>query len=99
MAYQLYQAGEVDYVKLTESMVKTISSNPNHEFYEYMVPDKPSTSSYQFHWNYAKNKEDGTPDTNWNTAIANEAFRKSIYYGLDLKDYYGEFRCSRSVKM
>ena len=74
-AYQLYQAGEVDYVKLTESMIKTISDNPNHEFYKYMVPDKPSMSSYQFHWNYAKNKEDGTPDTNWNTAIANEALQ------------------------
>lgn len=90
-AYQLYQAGEVDYVKLTESMIKTISDNPNHEFYKYMVPDKPSMSSYQFHWNYAKNKEDGTPDTNWNTAIANEAFRKSIYYGLNLTDYFARF--------
>lgn len=90
-AYQLYQAGEVDYVKLTESMIKTISDNPNHEFYKYMVPDKPSMSSYQFHWNYAKNKEDGTVDTNWNTAIANEAFRKSIYYGLDLTGFFGRF--------
>ena len=90
-AYHLYQAGEVDYVKLTESMVKTISENPDHEFYKYMVPDKPSKMSVQFHWNYVKNKEDGTPDTNWNTAIANEAFRKPIYYGLNLYDYFGRF--------
>ncbi|MFR3551660.1 MAG: ABC transporter substrate-binding protein [Negativibacillus sp.] len=90
-AYHLYQAGEVDYVKLTESMVKTISENPDHEFYKYMVPDKPSKMSVQFHWNYVKNKEDGTPDTNWNTAIANEAFRKSIYYGLNMIDYLGRF--------
>ena len=90
-AYQLYQTGDVDYVKLTESMIKPISENPDHELYQYMVPDKPSTMSYQFHWNYAKNKEDGTPDTNWNTAIANEAFRKSIYYGLNLYDYFGRF--------
>ena len=90
-AYHLYQAGEVDYVKLTESMVKTISENPDHEFYKYMVPDKPSKMSVQFHWNYVKNKEDGTPDTNWNTAIANEAFRKSIYYGLDLTGFFGRF--------
>ena len=90
-AYHLYQAGEVDYVKLTESMVKTISEHPDHEFYKYMVPDKPSKMSVQFHWNYVKNKEDGTPDTNWNTAIANEAFRKSIYYGLNLYDYFGRF--------
>ena len=89
--YHLYQAGEVDYVILTESMVKTISENPDHEFYKYMVPDKPSKMSVQFHWNYVKNKEDGTPDTNWNTAIANEAFRKSIYYGLNLYDYFGRF--------
>ena len=90
-AYHLYQAGEVDYIKLTESMVKTISENPDHEFYKYMVPDKPSKMSVQFHWNYVKNKEDGTPDTNWNTAIANEAFRKSIYYGLNMIDYLGRF--------
>ena len=35
-------------------------------------------------FNYAKKNEDGSDDTNWNTAIANEAFRQSIYYGLDL---------------
>ena len=35
-----------------------------------------------------KLNEDGTPDTNWNTAIANEAFRKSWYYGLNLSEYW-----------
>src|SRR5699024_791249 len=44
--------------------------------------------SYQFHLNYNKLNEDGTPDTNWNTAAANEAFRLSWYYGLDLTPYY-----------
>jgi len=43
--------------------------------------------SYQFHWNYNKMKKDGTLDTNWNTAIANEAFRLSLRYGLDIKEY------------
>ena len=38
--------------------------------------------------NYNKKNEDGTPDTNWNTAIANEAFRLSWWYGLDLSNYY-----------
>ena len=40
------------------------------------------------HFCYAKNLEDGTPDVNWNTAVANENFRKSLYYGLDLTPYF-----------
>ena len=44
--------------------------------------------SYQMQFNYNKNKEDGTPDTNWNTAIANEAFRLSWYYGIDFTNYW-----------
>ena len=88
VAFQLYQTGEVDYVDLTESNLKTISGNANNEFYDYLVEKPVDKYSYQIHINYSKNKEDGTPDTNWNTAIANENFRKAIYYGLDLTDYY-----------
>ncbi len=87
VAYQLYQSGEVDYVKLGESVVKTISENPNHEFNKYLVPDVPAAYSNQFHWNYDKHLADGTPDENWNRAIANENFRKAIYFGLDLTDF------------
>ena len=87
VAYQLYQSGEVDYVKLGESMVKTISENPNHEFHDYLVPDVPAAYSNQFHWNYDKHLEDGSEDENWNKAIANENFRKAMYYGLDLTDF------------
>ena len=88
VAFQLYQSGELDYVDLTESNLKTISGNANNEFYDYLVEKPVDKYSYQIHFNYSKNKEDGTPDTNWNTAIANENFRKAIYYGLDLTDYY-----------
>ena len=88
VTYHLYQSGEVDYVQLTESMVKTITENPDHEYHNYMVPTRPDAFSYQFHWNYAKHNEDGSLDENWNTAIANEAFRKAIYYGLDFTDYF-----------
>ena len=88
VAFQLYQTGEVDYVDLTESNLKTISGNANNEFYDYLVEKPVDKYSYQIHFNYSKIKEDGTPDTNWNTAIANENFRKAIYYGLDLTDYY-----------
>lgn len=86
-AYQLYQSGEVDQVGLYESTIKTITDNPSHEFYDNIIPLQP-TRSYSIHFNYDKYKEDGTPDTNWNTAVANKAFRLSLYYGLDLTDYY-----------
>ena len=88
VAYQLYQAGEIDYVALSESNVKTISGDPNHQYHDYMANSLLSKYSYQFHWNYNKMKKDGTLDTNWNTAIANEAFRLSLRYGLDIKEYY-----------
>ena len=88
VAYQLYESGELDYVQLGEAQVTTIAKDPNHKFYNYLVPDIPSKYSYQFHFNYNKKTEDGETDTNRNTAIANEAFRKAWYYGLDLSDYF-----------
>lgn len=99
VAYQLYEAGELDYVNLTESNVKTISSDENHKFHNYMVDALPLKFSFQMHWNYNKNKEDGKPDVNWNTAIANESFRKSIYYGLDLTDYYKRINAINPLKV
>ena len=88
ISFQLYQNGEIDYVDLSEAHINTIAKDPSNKYYDYMVPAVPSKYSYQFHFNYNKKKEDGTPDKNWNTAIANEAFRKSWYYGLNLSDYW-----------
>ena len=88
VAYQLYESGEIDYVQLGESRINTIAKDPNNALYNYLVPDVPSQYSYQMQLNYNKKNEDGTPDTNWNTAIANEAFRLSWWYGLDLSNYY-----------
>lgn len=88
VAYQLYQSNEIDEVSLTESNVKTISGDPNNQYHDYMVEWPLDFRSYQFHFNYFKNNADGTPDENWNTAAANEAFRLSWYYGLDLTPYF-----------
>ena len=85
--FQLFQNGECDYVDLTESMIKTINDDPNHPMYDFMVPAWPSAYSYQMQFNYQKLNEDGTEDTNWNKAVANENFRQSIYYGLELSEY------------
>ena len=88
VAFQLYESGEIDYVQLGESRINTIAKDPNNALYNYLVPDVPSKYSYQMQLNYNKKNENGTPDTNWNTAIANEAFRLSWWYGLDLSNYY-----------
>ena len=85
--YQLYQSGEIDTVTLTESNLKTIYDDPKNPYHDYLV-ENPATGTYQIHFNYDKHLEDGTPDVNWNTAIANEAFRLSWYYGLDLTEYW-----------
>lgn len=86
--YQLYQAGELDRIDLSESNLATIYNDENNEFHDQLVEKRPDKFSYQFHFNYNKMKEDGTPDDNWNKAIANKAFRQAMYYGLDLTSYY-----------
>ena len=88
VAFQLYQSGEVDSVGLSESNLNTIYNDENNEFHDYLVENLPDKYSYQIRFNYNKNNEDGTPDENWNKAAANEAFRLSWYYGLDLTNYY-----------
>ena len=88
VAFQLYQTGEVDYVSLTESNVKTISGDENNDYHDQMIEWPNDFRSYQFHFNYDKRTEDGSVDTNWNTAVANEAFRLAWYYGLDLTPYF-----------
>ncbi len=87
-AFQLFRNGEVDYVDLSEANLNTIRNDPNHEYYDNFVTIIRSKYSYQWHWNFDKHNEDGTMDDNWNKAIANKAFRQSIYYGLELTDSY-----------
>lgn len=88
VAYQLYQTGEIDNVDLTESNLKIINENEGNEFHSQMIEKRPKKYAFGIHFNYNKLKEDGTPDTNWNTAVANTAFRQTWYYGLDLAKWY-----------
>jgi len=88
VAYQLFQGGELDHVSLDQATLQSIYEDAGHEFNPYLVESRPTKYSYQMHLVYNKNKEDDTPDTNWNTAVANENFRKSLYYGLDLTGYF-----------
>ena len=87
VAFQMFQAGEVDDITLTESNLHTIYDNPSNEYHDNLVESRPTKFSYQIHFCWDKYLENGEPDTNWNTAIANESFRKAWYYGLDLTPY------------
>ena len=87
-AQNLFMNGDIDWCNLSESNLRSIYEDPNGEWYPYLVEARPASFSYQFHLNYAKNKEDGTPDDNWNNAVANEAFRLSLLYGLDLTKFW-----------
>ena len=84
VAYQLYQSGEIDSASLTESNLNTIYNDESNPYHDYLTEVPADKYSYQTRFNYNKKNEDGTPDTNWNNAIANEAFRLAWYYGLDL---------------
>ena len=86
-AKELFDAGQLDRVALSQSALSTIYNDPENPYYKYLVEARPTKYSYQMHLNYDVWEEDGTPDTNWNTAVANEAFRLSWYYGLDLTAY------------
>ena len=90
VAFQLFKNGEIDHVSLDQATLQGIyNETTDAEYKNNLVQARPTKYSYQIHLVYSKNLEDGeTPDTNWNTAIANENFRKSLYYGLDLTNYF-----------
>lgn len=87
VGYQLYENGEIDQIELNQSLMYSIINDSGNPYYDYLVKKVTKEPSTVLQFNYAKNQEDGTPDTNWNTAISNSAFRMSIYYGLDLESF------------
>ncbi len=87
VAYEMFANGELDQIQLSASKLKTISEDENNPFHNYLVERRLTKYSYQIHLCYDKKNEDGTPDTAWNTAVANENFRLALYYGLDATNY------------
>ena len=88
--YQLFKEGQLDHISLDQATLQDIyNETADAEYKPNLVEARPTKYSYQLHLVYAKNLDDGaTPDVNWNTAVANENFRKSLYYGLDLTNYF-----------
>ena len=87
VAFQWFSAGDLDYIDLNQANLSTIYNNENNEFHDNLVEARPTKYSYQIHFCWDKKNEDGSADTNWNTAVANENFRLALYYGLDATDY------------
>lgn len=87
VAFQWFAAGDLDYIDLNQANLSTIYNNEGNEFHGNLVEARPTKYSYQMHFCWDKKNEDGSADTNWNTAIANENFRLALYYGLDITDY------------
>ena len=90
VAFQLFKNGEIDHVSLDQATLQGIyNGTSDADLKANLVESRPTKYSYQIHLVYNKNLEDGeTPDDTWNKAIANENFRKSLYYGLDLTPYF-----------
>ena len=86
-AYELFLNGEVDQATLSPDNVLAIYNDPDNEYHDCLVETRPTKYSYEIHFCYAKKNADGTYDTNWNRAVANESFRKALYYGMDMTDY------------
>lgn len=99
VGFQLYQNGELDHIDLSEANLRTIWEDENNEYRDQLVEKLPRKYSYQMHFNYNKHNEDGTVDENWNKAVANEAFRQSLYYGLDLTKYLERYNFINPLKL
>ena len=84
----LWTTGEVDYTTLNQATLAEIMANPSDERYDNLVETRITKFVNSYLPCYWVLNKDGTPDTNWNTAIANENFRKSLYWGLNLVNYW-----------
>ena len=98
IGYQLYQNRELDEVDLLESTLTTITNDPNNEYNSQLCEKRARPSAYAMHFNYQKNNADGTPDVNWNKAIANTAFRQCFYRGLNLKAWFSRYNKINPLK-
>ena len=98
ISFQLYQNRELDEVDLGESTLTTITADTNSEYYSQLCEKRAKKYSYCFIFNYQRNNEDGTPDENWNKAIANTAFRQCFYKGLDLTSFYARYNKINPLK-
>ena len=98
ISLQLYQNRELDEVDLGESNITTIQSDPSNEYNQQLCEKRAKKFSYCFLFNYARNNADGTPDENWNKAIANKAFRQCFSKGMVLNKFFARYNPINPLK-
>ena len=98
ISLQLYQNRELDEVDLGESSITTIQSDPSNEYNQQLCEKRAKKFSYCFIFNYDKMNTDGTPDENWNKAIANKAFRQCFSKGMVLNKFFARYNPINPLK-
>ena len=98
ISLQLYQSLELDEVDLGESNITTIQSDPSNEYNQQLCEKRAKKFSYCFIFNYDKKNTDGTPDENWNKAIANKAFRQCFSKGMVLNKFFARYNPINPLK-
>ena len=98
ISLQLYQNRELDEVDLGESNITTIQSDPSNEYNQQLCEKRAKKFSYCFIFNYDKKNTDGTPDENWNKAIANKAFRQCFSKGMVLNKFFARYNPINPLK-
>ena len=98
ISLQLYQNRELDEVDLGESNITTIQSDPSNEYNQQLCEKRAKNFSYCFIFNYDKKNTDGTPDENWNKAIANKAFRQCFSKGMVLNKFFARYNPINPLK-
>ena len=98
ISLQLYQNRELDEVDLGESNITTIQSDPSNEYNQQLCEKRAKKFSYCFIFNYDKKNADGTPDENWNKAIANKAFRQCFSKGMVLNKFFARYNPINPLK-
>ena len=98
ISLQLYQNRELDEVDLGESNITTIQSAPSNEYNQQLCEKRAKKFSYCFIFNYDKKNTDGTPDENWNKAIANKAFRQCFSKGMVLNKFFARYNPINPLK-
>ena len=98
ISLQLYQNRELDEVDLGESSITTIQADPSNEYNQQLCEKRAKKFSYCFIFNYDKKNVDGTPDENWNKAIANKAFRQCFSKGMVLNKFFARYNPINPLK-
>ena len=98
VGYQLYQNRELDELELSESTLTTIQADSSNAYNDQLCEKRPTKYAYDFHFNYYCLNADGSPNENWNKAVANENFRRCFQVGLNLIPYYARFNKINPLK-